>query len=191
MDTGFVTVNELIQEVFDVEHVKISITPKDGCPDERYLGINHYPFTEAFVTNFDDNGKISAEDAVSLIDRITPCIALNKYVNITISAIDDTFGEIDITNDDEEEMKKFDLISVEEFIKEVWEVEHIKISLTPVDESVEDIEKVRIMHYPFTESFDGNKTVDEFLNERIRPCIPIDLVTASYNDNNGTTITIF
>lgn len=85
-----------------------------------------------------------------------------------------------------------ELITIDEFIKEVWEVEHIKITLKPKDGISDSVKKrIRLAHYPYKEPFDDNKTVDEFLNERIRPCIPVILLMASFDDGNGTTFSIF
>lgn len=85
-----------------------------------------------------------------------------------------------------------ELITIDEFIREVWEVEHIKIALKPNIGVKKDIEKrIRLAHYPYKDPFDENKTVDEFLNERIRPCIPIVLLMASFDDGNGSTFSIF
>lgn len=85
-----------------------------------------------------------------------------------------------------------ELITIDEFIREVWEVEHIKIALKPQIGVTKYIEnRIRLAHYPYKEPFDENKTVDEFLNERIRPCIPVILLMASFDDGNGTTFSIF
>lgn len=56
-------------------------------------------------------------------------------------------------------------ITIEEFIEEVWQVEHLKINLKNVPDGA------LINHYPYKEPMNGEFTVDEFLEARIRPLL--------------------
>lgn len=65
-------------------------------------------------------------------------------------------------------------VSIEEFEDQVFEVEGVRIKVTDPDADEEDwIDKdyVMIDAYPYTQPMDGEVTVDELRNERIRPLI--------------------
>jgi len=65
-------------------------------------------------------------------------------------------------------------VSIEEFEDQVFEVEGVRIKVTDPDSDEEDwIDKdyVMIDAYPYTQPMDGEVTVDELRNERIRPLI--------------------
>lgn len=57
-------------------------------------------------------------------------------------------------------------VTPEAFIEKVWKIEHIKVDL--VSKRHDDL-KPMVLRYLYSEPFDGNRTVNEFLNERIRP----------------------
>lgn len=56
-------------------------------------------------------------------------------------------------------------ITIEEFVEEVWQVEHLRINVKNIPKGA------LINHYPYKEPMDGEFTVDEFLETRIRPLL--------------------
>lgn len=67
-------------------------------------------------------------------------------------------------------------VTVAEFINQVWEVEHVKIKVN----NVPDINTALIDPYPYDKEMcaNGEITVEEFLETRIRPCLETILVPA-------------
>lgn len=59
------------------------------------------------------------------------------------------------------------LISLDEFFKEVWDLEHIKVQLK---EDIKD-EIIMVPRYPYSEPASDDLTVDEFLEQRINPIL--------------------
>lgn len=59
-----------------------------------------------------------------------------------------------------------DKITIEEFIEEVWNVEHIRIDINFHDGATHLVD-----HYPYTEPCDDDMTVDEFKEQRINPIL--------------------
>lgn len=64
-------------------------------------------------------------------------------------------------------MSADDKITLNEFIEEVWKVEHVKLQIKNIQKGITYL----INHYPYTEPMDGDCTVDEFLDTRIRPLL--------------------
>ena len=78
---------------------------------------------------------------------------------------------------------KNEKITLKEFIDEVWEIEHVKISIDFKDNLTHLVD-----HYPYTEPMDGECTVDELLNQRIRPILnealaPVTVIMIEHKEN--------
>lgn len=57
-------------------------------------------------------------------------------------------------------------ITIEEFIQEVWEVEHVKLRVNFKDDLTHLVD-----HYPYTIPISGECTDDEFMEQRINPIL--------------------
>lgn len=60
-------------------------------------------------------------------------------------------------------------ITLREFYQEVFDVEGVKINIPGIDDSMLDI--ITMNHYPYDIPMDGDFTVNDLLDQRIKPCL--------------------
>lgn len=127
----------------------------DTCSDGYLVRLNYLAKSIQMMSNADlvifSKGYNKSKECV-----------IEEYIAQTYNM--DYYYEIDGGLSLPENPKHIDYVSVKDFIKKVWDIEHLKLQLVPKG----DLEPL-VKRYLYSEPADGSLSVDEFLDKRIKP----------------------